>query len=462
MAAGAYLTHISSPQGSSGLADGSGSSVSGRRSLLKHIFRSESSNTVTSSNNGNTSSGNKRNVRTELEKNNLAQCRAFIPLEEHKITSSQSAFALSSTSSLSTQYDCPDSLQPDRIDVDDSLPKRKWFTGHPHPRHHATPSLLTFKPGRSANDIATQEEMQKLDGTTLRFSVNPKPVVKPKPLALRRERSDLTGGHVPRIAGTHRTDRSAAVDDSSIGVRRVLMPPSTCLDENTLRKCLEELKRKKQEVAVAISEADSRSRQQLHSQRNHRKEISEIDSDNINVILRAHSRESFRTEQRRLSVPDLADLAHNPLVNGVNGVTTTAKALTSKLGRNPRTGELQTINEGLVTPVIRRKQYLKDIHSNNGTNEWCAGSLLQKPSSSGKEAEQEHLRVVDRGAGEHIFARKADEIEICFSSQIMMSNCFYCVDQGNVKINISMHVCVDSCLWKTFLQRQMGVDNAPA
>lgn len=74
-------------------------------------------------------------------------------------------------------------------------------------------------------------------------SVNPKPAVKPKPLTLRRERSDLTAGQVPRFA-THYAEHSAGSGNNA-RVRCALMPPSTCLDEDTLLKCLEEFKRKR-------------------------------------------------------------------------------------------------------------------------------------------------------------------------------------------------------------------------
>uniref|UniRef100_A0A0R3RHJ8 Non-specific serine/threonine protein kinase n=1 Tax=Elaeophora elaphi TaxID=1147741 RepID=A0A0R3RHJ8_9BILA len=408
VAAGTCISHESSPQSSSGVDNVAPvQTVSGRRSLLRHIFRSESSsNAITGSGSGITNGSNKSSAGTEREMIKLAQCRAFTPLEERRITSSQSAFALSSTSSLSTQYDA-DSSQSYSAErsADCSALKRNWFPGQ---HQHAVPCLRTFKPGRSANDIVSPEEVQKLNGSNSQYTVNPKPAVKPKPLTLRRERSDLTAGYVPRIA-THYTEHNAG-SGSDVSARCALMPPSACLDENTLRKCLVELKRKRQEAAAAVSEANSKSRQQQQSQRSHHKERSEIDFDNVNVVLRTRSSDNFRTDQRRLSVPDLADLSHNSLASGVTGVVATAKALTSKLGRNPRTGELQTINEGLVTPVVRRKQYMKDIHANNTGNDWSVGSLLQKPSPTlkkmAKQTEQEHQRHESHDGSEHVFTRK--------------------------------------------------------
>lgn len=77
----------------------------------------------------------------------------------------------------------------------------------------------------------------------------------------------------------------------------------------------------------------------------------------------------------------------------------------------------QTINEGLVTPVVRRKQYLKDAQANNITNNWSP-SLLQKPSPPykklAKQTEQENSRCDGRGVTEHIFTRKLVFSHVCF------------------------------------------------
>lgn len=57
---------------------------------------------------------------------------------------------------------------------------------------------------------------------------------------------------------------------------------------------------------------------------------------------RAHASGYTPKGQHRLSVPDLAELTHGKSMNGAsNGVATSAKALTSRLGRSPATGELQ-------------------------------------------------------------------------------------------------------------------------
>lgn len=81
---------------------------------------------------------------------------------------SQSAFVLSSTSSLSTQYDM-DSMQSCSAErpADCSLLKWNWFPGQ---HQHVVPPLRTFKPGRSTNNIVAQEEVQKLSDSNSHFT----------------------------------------------------------------------------------------------------------------------------------------------------------------------------------------------------------------------------------------------------------------------------------------------------
>lgn len=65
--------------------------------------------------------------------------------------------------------------------------------------------------------------------------------------------------------------------------------------------------------------------------------------------------------QDRLSVPNLSE--------ELSPEETTFEM--TKFGRAPDTGELQTINEGLITPVIRRKQFAAAVTgaaSDNYTN----------------------------------------------------------------------------------------------
>uniref|UniRef100_A0A914Y6N7 Uncharacterized protein n=1 Tax=Panagrolaimus superbus TaxID=310955 RepID=A0A914Y6N7_9BILA len=76
------------------------------------------------------------------------------------------------------------------------------------------------------------------------------------------------------------------------------------------------------------------------------------------VILRNKKANQIRKPfQDRLSVPNLSEdptlAAAQQQQHQQNG----SFESTTKFGRAPDTGELQTINEGLITPVIRRKQF---------------------------------------------------------------------------------------------------------
>uniref|UniRef100_A0A0N4ZAG7 SH2 domain-containing protein n=1 Tax=Parastrongyloides trichosuri TaxID=131310 RepID=A0A0N4ZAG7_PARTI len=68
----------------------------------------------------------------------------------------------------------------------------------------------------------------------------------------------------------------------------------------------------------------------------------------------------------RLSVPNLVDQKNCELLEQHKAVANSAKALVAKLGR--RDGELQTINEGLITPVVRRKQFNNSNSSFNSSS----------------------------------------------------------------------------------------------
>ncbi|VDN03039.1 unnamed protein product [Thelazia callipaeda] len=404
-------TRTTSSQGSSATANDAGekTSASVSRSLLRHTFRAENSSTSAAVKH---TDSNKIIADREGEVAGLAQCRIFTPLDQRRITSSQSAFALSSTSSLSTQGVHQDSMHSDISVANCSFSKRNRFTEHLNQQFPA-PLLRTFKPGRSIIDIVDQEKMQKLTSANYCLPANSKPVVKPKPLGLRRERSDLTdvyGSHIVAHYSEHGTsaDITNGNNDGN-SIRRALVPPSACLDENVLRKCLEELKRKRQDGMALTSEEGSGAHQQF-SQRNHRREANESDLGSVNIVLRARSGESYRTDQRRLSVPDLVDLQHLSSNSVGSGVTATAKALTSKFGRNPGTGELQTINEGLVSPLVRCKQYVKDVQKNDVANDWCSAGFSQKPSPPHKklpkQAEQKSVRNDNLRSVEQMFSRK--------------------------------------------------------
>ncbi|VDK20558.1 unnamed protein product [Anisakis simplex] len=121
------------------------------------------------------------------------------------------------------------------------------------------PQMGTFKPKIPLLSSHTKENIRRdsshntnktnnnvrLNGLNLHSNVRniSKPAIKPKPLALRRERSDLTGSTSARRLAYHAENHSPGPLCSS--PRRALLPPSDSLDGNALIGCLEELKRKR-------------------------------------------------------------------------------------------------------------------------------------------------------------------------------------------------------------------------
>uniref|UniRef100_A0A0K0DYB6 SH2 domain-containing protein n=1 Tax=Strongyloides stercoralis TaxID=6248 RepID=A0A0K0DYB6_STRER len=107
---------------------------------------------------------------------------------------------------------------------------------------------------------------------------------------------------------------------------------------------------------------------------NMRKTSNEKGNDKNNILNKSSSCKKTCKNQlpnnvkeiHRLSVPNLFDQKNNDLLEQHKAVTTSAKALLAKLGR--RDGELQTINEGLITPVVRRKQFNNSISSFNSSS----------------------------------------------------------------------------------------------
>lgn len=76
--------------------------------------------------------------------------------------------------------------------------------------------------------------------------------MKPKPLTLRRERSNLTADHMPRTTADYKEYNAGTASGSAVNERCALVPPSTCIDENILRECLEELKRKRYALTLPV------------------------------------------------------------------------------------------------------------------------------------------------------------------------------------------------------------------
>lgn len=84
-----------------------------------------------------------------------------------------------------------------------------------------------------------------------------------------------------------------------------------------------------------------------------------------------------RGGEHRLSVPNLIAVTE-PLVPGSVGQS--AKALRERLGGRNNDGELMVINEGLVTPVVRRKTFapaMKTTQTSDSMDE-LAGEVAKR------------------------------------------------------------------------------------
>ena len=114
------------------------------------------------------------------------------------------------------------------------------------------------------------------------------------------------------------------------------------------------------------------------------------------VILRnkKSSPQTRKTFQDRLSVPNLNEDFNEEICE-------------KKFGRAPETGELETINEGLITPVVRRKTYGQKLNNNplvagakdNYTNAEYVERNLQKKKVEEKRSvyfSLDHERLLSR------------------------------------------------------------------
>nr|CDJ93702.1 Protein TAG-333, isoform a [Haemonchus contortus] len=235
--------------------------------------------------------------------NQLAHCQYFVPFEKETVRSSKSAFEIGSPS-----------------EVDD------WSK-----KHHAN-QMSTFKP--SYDEVVMSARVC--------------------PLPMRRERSDLCASSVMRLARhTERSPGPACTMSTAIKPlqtkvpkRQPLRPPDTACDPKTISNCIDELRRRRLQFT---DEKAAEQPSQISSPQISLRQRNNWDSNQQNgdEVPRYTSRASQR--DHRMSVPNLSPEPSSVVIQS-------AKALREKLGRNGD-GELSTINEGLITPVIRRKQF---------------------------------------------------------------------------------------------------------
>ncbi|CAD5225293.1 unnamed protein product [Bursaphelenchus okinawaensis] len=154
--------------------------------------------------------------------------------------------------------------------------------------------------------------------------------IKARKMPLRRGNTDLSAHRLAVYQPSTLTrERSATFVKSSPPTTAVppMVPPHGRLNAEAMQKCIDEMRMRK------IDNNNSFSSSSTYSAKN--------DSSNEDKPAK-----SSMNNNNRLSVPNLNENENSDNEN--------IKAPTAKLGRNGN-GELQTINEGLITPVVRRK-----------------------------------------------------------------------------------------------------------
>ncbi|CAI2354252.1 unnamed protein product [Caenorhabditis sp. 36 PRJEB53466] len=347
---------------------------------------------------GTSSKEHKRKESLEIDSTpRLANCEYFTPWDTNGtspiVKTSRSAFDItnppsrgffgSATPKKRTGAGSVQNTVKSTTDMfDDDNYTRGWkeaalaveMTASPHHNnnHLTDAAMRTFKPP-NYDDVACSSSRSR-------------------PLAMRRERSDLgpslasNGGINFGIVGKSNAQRLAFHNESSPGpahtqfgekpIGRVPMtPPANAGDPQVQQSCVEELRRKRlQSANEMLSPQDPSSAKQA---------FGEVHSANASPQISMRRRNGFpspstqhtgfsnryagidrsRGGEHRLSVPNLM-AATEPMVSGSVGQS--AKALRERLGGRNNDGELMVINEGLVTPVVRRKTFAPAMKTSQG------------------------------------------------------------------------------------------------
>uniref|UniRef100_A0A915CW42 SH2 domain-containing protein n=1 Tax=Ditylenchus dipsaci TaxID=166011 RepID=A0A915CW42_9BILA len=134
-----------------------------------------------------------------------------------------------------------------------------------------------------------------------------------------------------------------------------LIPPDgrQQMDDSAMRKCIDELRRKRMQTATASSTpANNTSAETLNESK-----LQDLYPNKSNqIILRSQPDQLAQHADRPLIADcDGKDQERDELMQKSRSVADSVRALTAKMGGNSRnnTGELQTINEGLMTPVVQ-------------------------------------------------------------------------------------------------------------
>ncbi|CAI4222896.1 unnamed protein product [Auanema sp. JU1783] len=224
----------------------------------------------------------------------------------------------------------------------------------------------TLKGSRSAYDVAEvtpgSRPLWDLDNImmNLKSGCGPEDMVvgSKNTSALRRERSDLCPSSVARLVRHNDGSPGPSQRIQPLQQQRLPMrPPNTVLDTKT---CVEELRRKRlQSTNEMLNPAFAAPKSMTASP--------QISMRKVNMS--PSWRHDPQKQEHRLSVPNLVP-------EPSSSVLQSAKALKEKLGRTGN-GELSNINEGLITPVVRRKHF-----NRLNQEELYASSTLSSSSSN--------------------------------------------------------------------------------
>ncbi|CAP30747.2 Protein CBR-TAG-333 [Caenorhabditis briggsae] len=252
------------------------------------------------------------------------------------------------------------------------------MTASPHHNnnHLTDPSMRTFRP-------------PNYDEVALAGS----PSSRSRPLAMRRERSDLgvmsnglnlgIKNNAQRLA--HHNESSPGPTTSGIG-RVPMTPPANAADPQVQQNCVEELRRKRLQSAnemLSPNEIAKHPYGEVHSA-HASPQIAMRRRNGFPSPSTSHNgfgRNAFAAIDRgrggdhRLSVPNLIAVT-DPLVPGSVGQS--AKALKERLGGRTTDGELMVINEGLVTPVVRRKTFAPAMKTTTTSMDELGGQVMKK------------------------------------------------------------------------------------
>ncbi|KAJ1352976.1 hypothetical protein KIN20_009512 [Parelaphostrongylus tenuis] len=328
-----------------------GTSSTGRKSFLKSLFFGSGSNSS-------------QNRRAPI--NQLAQCQYFVPLEKEAVRNSKSAFEIESTSR------------------NDGLMKKPAQAN----------MMSTFKP--SYAEVVMSARVC--------------------PLPMRRERSDLCASSVMRLA-KHTEQSPGPTCVKSMGIklepqkhlvspkRKPLRPPELANDSMMISNCIEELRSRFPSTNEKRNSTDVSSVSQFmvpqvaYRPRQNSESSQSVGVDTSSYVSRASRRD------HRMSVPNLSPEPSNVVVQS-------AKALKEKLGRNGD-GELSTINEGLITPVIRRKQFYQP---STLTSNVIGSPFLENPPVSRRKENSPAGNNHKVGCGT-LVSRGREVLEALFSQQ---------------------------------------------